>query len=167
MKKEYEVEVSGTPKFDEVDTNELGTVEVNVTEELMVKTVDVNDTEEKKDAIGTVLSVCIPLVAIVLITQALYRWAKKHHYINKGDKLYEMATFLQHIPDRVILKKSKNIHVHEHKRQMVNTMMGPGVLLARRSDAVLVIQLTKWKLAGGHPPIVFVPLADPHNFIRG
>ena len=99
--------------------------------------------------------------------QALYRWAKKHHYIKKGDKLYEMAAFLEHIPDRVILKKTGKLHVHEQKRQMVNTIMGPGVLLAKRSDGVRVVQLTEWKLAGGHPPVVFISLADPYNFITG
>ena len=76
-----------------------------------------------------------------------------------------MANFLQHIPDYVILKKPKKLHVHEHNRVIVNTIMGPGVLLAKRSDGVLVIQLTKWKLAGDHPPIVFATPHMPHNFI--
>lgn len=51
----------------------------------------------------------------------------------------------------------------EHKRVIVNTIMGPGVILARRSDGVLVVQLTKWKLAGDHPPIMFVTEANPHT----
>jgi hypothetical protein len=160
IKKEYEVKAGG-PKFDE--EQEKGNAEVNVTEELIVKTVEPPIDKEEKDPVATVLTVCMPLIAIVLIMQVAYRWAKKHHYINEGDKLYEMATFLQHIPDRVILKNSKKLHVDEHKRVIVNTIMGPGVILARRSDGVLVVQLTKWKLAGDHPPIMFVTEANPHT----
>jgi hypothetical protein len=145
---------STNSKFDEDEgTNTI----VNVTKpdrsDVGVKT------NNKKNAGGTVIIVCVVLLALILLCQGLYRYGKKHHWIKEGDKVYEMANYESHMPDKIVLRKAK-LEVHDHNVQTVRTVMGPGILLASRADGVHIVQLSSWKLADGHSPILF----QPHHY---
>ena len=100
-------------------------------------------TNNKKDAGGTVIIVCVVLLALILLCQGLYRYGKKHHWIKEGDKVYEMANYESHMPDKIVLRKAK-LEVHDHNVQTVRTVMGPGILLASRADGVHIVQLSSW-----------------------
>jgi hypothetical protein len=98
-------------------------------------------TNNKKDAGSTIIIVCVVLLSLILLCQGLYRYGKKHHWIKEGDKVYEMANYVSHMPDKIVLRKAK-LEVHDHNVQTVRTVMGPGILLASRADGVHIVQLT-------------------------
>jgi hypothetical protein len=152
---ENEKGLDGDSTNSKFDANEDTDTVVNVTKPdrsgVRVKAID------KKDAGGSVVIVCVVLLALILLCQGLYRYGKKHHWVEEGDKVYEMANYVSHIPDKIVLKKAK---LEVHNIQTVKTVMGPGILLASRADGVHIVQLSSWKLADGHSPILF----QPHHY---